>query len=186
VNSNVNQIDFKASGSNDAYGREGSNEVRPNAATGVWIIRAKATFEAQDTNFHVIVNDSTASTGKRTGGSFVSNYSIGGVTRVSADFHVYQNGADGSVGAEVNILNSAGALIRKVDLTSDPIVYTWRQAQTEGWVTFHANTSSADDSLLVIVEQDRITIEGLHQATGGIASTDIMYKINKMPQGKTS
>ncbi|EGC0267560.1 tail fiber domain-containing protein [Salmonella enterica] len=59
------QVTFDASRSNAAYGRAHASEVRPNAAIGIWIIRANGAFNAANTNFNVITSDATKpATGK--------------------------------------------------------------------------------------------------------------------------
>lgn len=79
-------VNFYASRSHPAYGRNGSDEVRPNAAVGIWIIRANGAFTASNTKFDVI--DSSASepaSGTNPtlrGGLLESVHKIAGVDRV--------------------------------------------------------------------------------------------------------
>lgn len=60
----------------DAYGRDSTNEVRPNSVTGIWIIRASGTFTAQNTVFEVQTSDAAfPGTGVvANGGELVSRY----------------------------------------------------------------------------------------------------------------
>lgn len=53
-------LNIDASLSNPAYGRDGTAEVRPNAFTGVWTIRAHGGFVAANTSWSVINSDSAA------------------------------------------------------------------------------------------------------------------------------
>lgn len=71
---------FNASLSNAAYGRDGTTEVRPNSAVGIWIIRASGTFTAQNSNFNVITGDTTAPANNTlvAGGKIISAYQIAG------------------------------------------------------------------------------------------------------------
>lgn len=82
-----NTVDLNASKSNDVYGRDNnSTEIRPNSATGIWIIRASGAFTASNTKFDVI--DSSASepaSGTNPtlrGGLLESVHKIAGVDRV--------------------------------------------------------------------------------------------------------
>ncbi|EGC0267591.1 hypothetical protein H8U31_001342 [Salmonella enterica] len=87
---------FDASSSSPAYGRispDGvtpSGEIAPNAATGIWIIRASGTFAAQNTNFNVIAGDTTAPAAGTLieGGEIVSQYQIAGATHIKSVFQV--------------------------------------------------------------------------------------------------
>lgn len=78
-------LDIDASLSNPAYGRDGTAEVRPNAFTGVWTIRAHGGFVAANTSWSVINSDtSRPSNGTRvTSGSVVSEYKIGSEVEAS-------------------------------------------------------------------------------------------------------
>lgn len=75
-------VTFDASRSDKVYtGTAG--ELRPNAAVGIWIIRASGTFAAQNTAFNVI-NGNTAAPANNTlvyGGQVISAYQIGGLDR---------------------------------------------------------------------------------------------------------
>lgn len=84
-----NYISLDASRSSPAYGRLGTDEVRPNYAVGIWIIRASGTFTAQHTNFNVINGDTTApATGTVVGGGVLSSiYQIAGATAYKAEFY---------------------------------------------------------------------------------------------------
>ena len=83
---NVEQISLDASRSWPAYGRvyaDGTtptNEVAPNAATGIWIIRASGAFVAANTAFSVITGDAVAPANGvvATGGALISNYQVAG------------------------------------------------------------------------------------------------------------
>ena len=76
-------LNIDASLSNAAYGRDGTAEVRPNAFTGVWTIRAHGGFTAANTSWSVINSDaSEPPTGTPiTGGLVSSKYVVGGVDK---------------------------------------------------------------------------------------------------------
>lgn len=77
---------FDASLSNAAYGRDGTAEVRPNSAVGIWIIRATNQFEAANSSFRVYngVSATPANGAQTYGGSLTSMFSVGGVPKTSA------------------------------------------------------------------------------------------------------
>ncbi|EHS7647139.1 tail fiber domain-containing protein [Salmonella enterica] len=76
---------FDASKSSPAYGRIGpdgatvTGEVAPNAATGIWIIRANGSFQAANSAFNVLNSDATSpALGTAVyGGTLTSIYNIG-------------------------------------------------------------------------------------------------------------
>lgn len=72
-------LNIDASLSNAAYGRDGTAEVRPNAFTGVWTIRAHGGFTAANTSWSVINSDTVLpNTGTSiNGGSIISEYKVG-------------------------------------------------------------------------------------------------------------
>ncbi|QFG06848.1 hypothetical protein O157vBn_00011 [Escherichia phage vB_Eco4M-7n] len=72
-------VNFDASLSNGAYGRDDANEIRPNAFEGVWVIRASGGFVAANTTWSVINGDAVKpATGTLVrGGSVKSEYKIG-------------------------------------------------------------------------------------------------------------
>lgn len=80
-----NTLTLDASKSNAAYGRFATNEIRPNAALGIWIIRASGSFIAAGTSFSVINADAAEpQTGFIAhGGTVESNYTVAGVTRAA-------------------------------------------------------------------------------------------------------
>lgn len=63
-------------GGTTAYGRNGTAEVRPNAALGIWIIRASGLFTAQNTVFEVQTSDAAfpGSGVVAKGGALISRY----------------------------------------------------------------------------------------------------------------
>ena len=88
-----NGLTIDASLSNPSYGRDGTAEVRPNAFTGVWTIRAHGGFVAANTSWSVINGDASATPGAYvSGGQVMSKYQVNGVdraiARMSADWRV--------------------------------------------------------------------------------------------------
>lgn len=84
ANTGSQNLRIDASKSSPAYGRLGTNEVRPNYAVGIWIIRASGLFQAQNTVFNVLTSDTTTP-GQNTqvaGGKIGSRYSISGVDQI--------------------------------------------------------------------------------------------------------
>ncbi|EDY2030018.1 tail fiber domain-containing protein [Salmonella enterica] len=81
-------IKFDASTVNKAYGRFGSGEVRPNAALGIWIIRASGAFQAANTSFSVANSDAnTPAAGViANGGRLISTYEGYAVGKISSSF----------------------------------------------------------------------------------------------------
>ncbi|EGD6457255.1 tail fiber domain-containing protein [Salmonella enterica] len=89
-------FDFDASRVSSVYGRQeiypvgsaggtgiwSANEVRPNSVTGIWIIRANASFTAANTSFDCITSDAgMPGRGKSVmGGTFNSRYQVNGDT----------------------------------------------------------------------------------------------------------
>ncbi|UTQ80563.1 putative tail fiber protein [Pseudomonas phage Motto] len=77
---------FKASDSNDVYGRANTSEVRPNTFAGVWIIRASGGFVAANTKWSVINEDENKPEAGTVafGGEVVSLYRAAGANNASA------------------------------------------------------------------------------------------------------
>lgn len=103
-------LNIDASLSNAAYGRDGTAEVRPNAFTGVWTIRAHGGFVAANTSWSVINSDTTApSTGVTvSGGKVESQYKNPTSTQYA---RLYSSSAWGSPNAAV--IESQGADIHQ-------------------------------------------------------------------------
>lgn len=76
-------LNIDASLSNPSYGRDSTAEVRPNAFTGVWTIRANGGFTAANTSWSVINSDASEppSGTPITGGLVSSKYLVGGVDK---------------------------------------------------------------------------------------------------------
>lgn len=79
-----------ASLSNPSYGRDSTAEVRPNAFTGVWTIRANGGFTAANTSWAVINQDSTRPSSGITadGGELISDYNVNGVNEARASLRM--------------------------------------------------------------------------------------------------
>ena len=54
TNKVTSNLMFDASRNNASYGRDGSGEIHPSEAFGIWIIRASGAFQAANTSFSVI------------------------------------------------------------------------------------------------------------------------------------
>ncbi|EDZ0839916.1 hypothetical protein GJ904_17735 [Salmonella enterica] len=82
-------LDFAASRASSVYGRDNTNEVRPNAVTGIWIIRANGAFQAANTEFNCISSDAVDPPVNTTvhGGLYRSNYFTNGSKRISAGMY---------------------------------------------------------------------------------------------------
>lgn len=77
--------ELDASRSAGSYGRDGTTEVRPNSAIGIWLIRVAGSFVAASTNFSVLTGDTTLP-GNNTalkGGDLRSVYQINGVDHMA-------------------------------------------------------------------------------------------------------
>lgn len=84
-----NTLTLDASKSNAAYGRFATNEIRPNAALGIWIIRASGLFTAQNTAFHVL-NSAAAEPPVNflaQSGIVRAQYLVGAQPRISAEMY---------------------------------------------------------------------------------------------------
>ena len=82
-------LNIDASLSNPSYGRDSTAEVRPNAFTGVWTIRAHGGFVAANTSWSVINGDASATPDANvSGGQVMSKYQINGVDRAVARMSV--------------------------------------------------------------------------------------------------
>lgn len=99
-------LNIDASLSNAAYGRDGTAEVRPNAFTGVWTIRAHGGFTAANTSWSVINSDSTKpSTGvTANGGEILSQYKINGVVEAQTSLRSRAS-IGGDYYAQLNVYN---------------------------------------------------------------------------------
>ncbi|EBL7042173.1 tail fiber domain-containing protein [Salmonella enterica] len=94
-------LTFKASrGGSDVYGRDETGEIRPNAVTGIWIIRANGSFNAANTEYNVINADAADPAIGITvhGGILKSRYNANGKTRLAAANYANFNWG-GSAGA---------------------------------------------------------------------------------------
>ena len=116
-----NTLNFRASHSNGVYGRNNTTEVRPNAATGIWIIRASGSFVSANTNFSVIdaiSNEPSVGT-VLTSGVNSTRFDIGGAKRfVTNTYTTYQWGQQNSV-THINpqLWDVNGILVRQADFT---------------------------------------------------------------------
>ena len=71
---NTFNLEFDASRSNAAYGRDDSTEVRPNNISGVWCVRAKGGFIATNTSWSVMNSVADATSGQIVlGGKIISS-----------------------------------------------------------------------------------------------------------------
>lgn len=109
---------FDASQSSSAYGRDGSEEIRPNAFEGVWVIRASGGFIAADTSWSVVNGDATKPPSGTTaiGGNVCSLYKVNNVTEAEARFSAHAN-IDGNYSARISVTN--GTTERSADLDFD-------------------------------------------------------------------
>ncbi|EFV9058519.1 hypothetical protein GE321_00795 [Shigella sonnei] len=107
-------LDIDASLSNPAYGRDGTAEVRPNAFTGVWTIRAHGGFTAANTSWSVINSDASVTPDVYAKGGLISSeYKVSGVVRGSATFQSsYRLMNDGKSEAfgDIDVKTSEGGL----------------------------------------------------------------------------
>lgn len=198
-------VRFQASLSDSAgasrYGWESPVEVRPTAATGIWIIRANGNFQAANTSWQVINADATQpSVGSVTqGGSIKSIYKVG-----QADF------ASVSISSKVAIGQKPAVNITLVDnngksypyqiggtrysggpIPLDGLHYTWTEAAAAGFIFWNpAITNNATDSTTVSVYPDRIEIRGILRPPSGqswsmVNGIQEIYSIPNPLPGKT-
>lgn len=112
---------FDASRVSPSYGRDGTQEVRPNSVVGIWIIRASGAFQSANTNFSVIAGDATKP-GNNTqivGGEIISDYQVGGVSECTMKLKA-MGSIGGYYGARLSITNkSKGGTPVNLDFTDD-------------------------------------------------------------------
>lgn len=109
-------INFQASLSSPVYGR--ANEIRPQQAIGIWVIRVKGTFSAANTNFHVINEDKALpATGTVVyGGDIFSDYKVAG-----ANYSQVRLRSKAIIGSsmtpEISLINSSGSTTSTITWT---------------------------------------------------------------------
>lgn len=112
---------FDASRVSPSYGRDGTQEVRPNSVVGIWIIRASGSFQSANTNFSVLTGDATKP-GNNTqivGGEIISDYQVGGVSECKVTLKALGS-VGGFYGARLSIMNkSKGGTPVNLDFTDD-------------------------------------------------------------------
>ena len=114
-------IKLNASLSASAYGRNNTNEVVPNKVSGVWVVRAKGSFQSASTKWQVINGEASVPANGATviGGDVISLSQIAGKDYVSSTMRAYS-----VVGAksfsEIYLVDSRDpANIRDVHFTFD-------------------------------------------------------------------
>ncbi|MEE6890802.1 tail fiber domain-containing protein [Escherichia coli] len=102
-------IRFDASTSHPVYGRN-TTEVVPNHFVGVWVIRATGSFVAANTSWSVINGDTTLPPVSTvvSGGSVISEYKIGTISRNKATFDTFEIAGGGAKDKGARISNTAG------------------------------------------------------------------------------
>lgn len=110
-------LDIDASLSNSAYGRDGAEEIRPNAFEGVWVIRASGGFVAANTSWSVI-NGDTSMPAEGTiidGGNVCSLYKVNNATEAEANFRARAD-IGGNYYARISVTNSTTQRSAAMDL----------------------------------------------------------------------
>lgn len=113
-------MSFKASRSAASYGRDGTTEVRPNSAIGIWLIRVAGSFVAANTNFSVIAGDTALPSNNTSikGGQIISDYQVAGVSECKAMLQ-----AVGTVGAaysaRITVTNKTRNNTANFDMSDD-------------------------------------------------------------------
>lgn len=114
-------LQFDASMAASAYGRNNTNEVAPNKVSGVWVVRAKGSFQSASTKWQVINGEASVPANGATviGGDVISLSQIAGKDYVSSTMRAYS-----VVGAksfsEIYLVDSRDpANIRDVHFTFD-------------------------------------------------------------------
>ncbi len=92
TNKMTSNLQFDASRSNTSYGRDGSGEVHPSEAFGIWIIRASGAFQAAGTSFDVVNSYATqpGSGVLMRGGDVKSTMKVAGQVKSSASLVALQ------------------------------------------------------------------------------------------------
>ncbi|MGC0890461.1 tail fiber domain-containing protein [Pantoea agglomerans] len=128
-------LTLDASRSNGAYGRN-SNEVRPNAAVGIWIIRTSGIFNAQDTNFNVIIADENLPDSGAVvyGGAVQSVYQAEGNDKLTARLR-----------SKYTVGGKRSAVIDVVDNTGDKLVSSVWELSSDGILKAPTTTLKSED-----------------------------------------
>ncbi|EJG5414251.1 tail fiber domain-containing protein [Salmonella enterica] len=124
-NNQANQtIAFNASLSSSVYGRENANEIRPNAATGIWIIRANGSFTAASTMFNIIRSDATrpADNTMNYGGFLYSQYMIGQQVMASAAVTAAKSFKNNFTSAILQASDHESGELKNFEVRSDGVV----------------------------------------------------------------
>lgn len=98
-------LEFNAHNAHAAYGRDNSQEVRPNQVVGIWIIRANGNFQSSNTAFNVLNSD----TKEPASGTLVKSglmecaYKVAGATRHFINMQSYYTWGTGYVSGYLGV-----------------------------------------------------------------------------------
>lgn len=158
------RINFDASRSDTLYSGQ-ANELRPNTAVGIWIIRASGLFSAQGTEFSVIRADTTmpAVNTYVEGGYFTSNYQVAGKTKVTSSIRAGHRIGEpfGAIRFSVELKNDDGTSVSPTPVQSEMYLRTDGKltlngspvnvASASGWGTLTQTDGPAATNSLTMV-----------------------------------
>lgn len=138
VGSRYIQARINASWSHPAYGRDTTDEVRPNSVKVVWIMRAKGSFTATNTLWQVINGDATrpANGVKATSGIVKTQYNVGGVLEAETQLRTdaYMGGTYYSI---LSVYNKTKGVTKELAFDDDGMLnsdrYRARFGTLMGW-----------------------------------------------------
>ncbi|EGD6457221.1 tail fiber domain-containing protein [Salmonella enterica] len=175
---NYIEFTFDASAVHKAYGRIGpdgatpTGEVKPNAATGIWIIRASGAFQAANTSFDCITSDAVqpANGTTVTTGQFNTMYQVAGKPMLAAGFNAAMeiNGRSRSVWGCAKFNPTTNALTwRHFDFD-----YETQDLITQGMVQCNGlymigRAVGSPSIMLLEIDKTGVTISNTRQNTTG-------------------
>jgi Chaperone of endosialidase len=145
-----------ASRSSTVYGR--APEVRPNAAVGIWIIRASGAFTAASTNFSVLNGDTTlpANGVVAYGGAVKSNYRVAGSDYAVAQFQAKVT-VGGAIVPELSIVDSS---------SGTAVTKTWTMPAASGTLMNAGDYGVGTDLSFKTGQQKKLSELGVSDPTG--------------------
>lgn len=151
---------FDASRSAASYGRDGTTEVRPNSAVGIWLIRVSGSFVAANSNFSVISGD-TALPGNNTmtyGGFMYSRYTAAGETEHEAAVVSAKKIGEAFSSAILQASDSESGNLANLEVRSNASVYLPVNATT--------GRSILGSTGVIQIDSEAFATKGLHTNPG--------------------
>lgn len=175
-------MSFKASRSAASYGRDGTTEVRPNSAIGIWLIRVSGSFQAASTSFDVITGD-TVLPGNNTivyGGAIKSVYQIAGKEYLRAQLVARKSiGGNGQINLSFTDSSSGTPIHTVFRFNADGVDRTFSGGAFRALDLQYINANDANGNLIIQAPRDYRSIASYDLpavyplgVTGGIQKSD--------------